>query len=142
MFGVHGIAAGFGYKATLNLEDQLGYADESGIPFAVLFRELEQVRQVPRCPSYHYLVVIVVLVREWRPLPGSYCGPSLTRCPVRYQVAIIYIKTCESCHRYRAWTPASLGHVPLLRYFVDFYFAILIETTEVTKVSEGRRVML
>jgi histidyl-tRNA synthetase len=51
-----GIAAEFGYKATLNLKDQLGYADENGIPFVVLFgeTELEQVRQMPTRPSYPF----------------------------------------------------------------------------------------
>eukprot|EP00884_Botryococcus_braunii_P005094 jgi/Botrbrau1/14586/Bobra.0312s0009.1 len=39
-----GIPAEFGYKANPNLKDQLGYADENGIPFVVLFgdTELEQ----------------------------------------------------------------------------------------------------
>lgn len=59
-----GVKAEFGYKAAPTIKDALGYADDNGVPFVVLFGESElasasvKVRLLPRASSschYHNL---------------------------------------------------------------------------------------
>ena len=55
-----GVKAEFGYKAAPTIKDALGYADDNGIPFVVLFGESElasaSVKVILLCPPVNQYI--------------------------------------------------------------------------------------
>ena len=102
-----GIKAEFGYKAAPTIKDALGYADDNGIPFVVLFGESE-------------LASASVKVLPASSCHSSYVDPSTIEVHVVHLMYALLKCTVTQIARalWRAQTASSCGTRQLLLHFL------------------------